>query len=146
MKLSTKTKYGIRALLEVALNYEKGPVQTRLIAERQQISVKYLEQLMAILKSAGFVKSIRGAKGGYILARPPASIKVGDVVKALEGPLTTVDCLDDGSRCTLTADCIARQLWLQLQQAIDSVLQTTTLQSLIDKAKQSSESNISYQI
>jgi Rrf2 family protein len=95
VKLSTRTRYGIRAILELAVNHGKGPLQTRVIARRQNISVKYLEQLMAMLKTGGFVRSIRGSKGGYVLARPPAQIKLREVFSALEGPVVTVECLED---------------------------------------------------
>ncbi|MHC4573897.1 MAG: RrF2 family transcriptional regulator [Planctomycetota bacterium] len=144
MKLSTRTRYGIRALLEVALNHDKGPLQTKIIAQRQTISVKYLEQLMTILKSGGFVRSIRGAKGGYLLAKPPNQIKLSDVFNALQGPVVTVECLENESYCARVADCVARQLWAQVQQAIDTVLQSITLQDLIDKTKD--KKGLNYQI
>ncbi|MHC4646217.1 MAG: RrF2 family transcriptional regulator [Planctomycetota bacterium] len=144
MKLSTRTRYGIRAILELALNQGKGPLQTRVIAQRQNISVKYLEQLMAILKSAGFVRSVRGSRGGYTLSRPPNLIRLCDLFNALEGPVITVECLEDESYCTQIADCVARQLWAQIQQAIDNVLRSKTLQDLIDKTDKMKDLN--YQI
>jgi len=135
VKLSTRTRYGIRAVIEVALSHGKGPLQTRAIAQRQNLSVKYLEQLMALLKSGGFVRSIRGSKGGYVLARPPNQIKLSDVFNALEGSVITVECLEDENYCAQVADCIARQLWAQVQEAIENVLRSITLQDLIDKAE-----------
>ncbi|MHC4060589.1 MAG: RrF2 family transcriptional regulator [Planctomycetota bacterium] len=135
MKLSTRTRYGIRAILEIAANHGKGPLQTRIIAQRQNISVKYLEQLMAVLKSGGFVRSIRGSKGGYTLAKPPHQIRISELFNALEGPIVTVECVDDESYCANAADCIARQLWTQVQKAIENVLQSITLQDLIDRMK-----------
>ena len=144
MKLSTRTRYGIRAILELASNYGKGPLQTNLIAKRQDISVKYLEQLMAILKSSGLVKSVRGAKGGYMLAKRPDQIKLDDVFYCLEGPVVTVECLEDKDYCARFADCISRQLWAQVQQAIKNVLQSMTLQDLIDRAK--GQKTLTYQI
>ena len=144
MKLSTRTRYGIRAILELAAHYNEGPVQIKVIALRQAISVKYLEQLMAILKSAGFITSIRGAKGGYILAKKPNQIRLNDVFTALEGPVSTVECVQNKSYCVRVADCMARQVWLQVQQAIVNVLQAVTLQDLLDKAK--NEKNLNYQI
>ena len=135
MKLSTRTRYGIRAILELAENYGKGPLQLRVIAHSQEISVKYLEQLMAILKSAGFVRSIRGSKGGYILANAPNQIKLSDVFNALEGPIVTTECLENNSYCNRVADCVARQVWAEVQQAIMTVLQAKTLQDLVDKTK-----------
>jgi Rrf2 family protein len=126
------------------MNYGKGPLQTNLIAKKQEISVKYLEQLMAILKACGLVKSIRGAKGGYILAKKPDEIKLSEVFYCLEGPVITVECLEDQSACSRIADCLSRQLWAQVQEAITKVLESMTLQDLINKAKGQKTSN--YQI
>jgi len=135
MKLSTRTRYGIRAILELAESYRQGPLQLKIIAQHQDISVKYLEQIIAMLKSGGFVKSIRGAKGGYILAKAPNQIKLSDVFDCLEGRVTTVECIEDEDYCARVADCVARQLWVRVQEAIDSVLQSITLQDLLDRAK-----------
>jgi Rrf2 family protein len=135
MKLSTRIRYGVRAILELVASQGEGPLQIKAIARRQDISVKYLEQLMAILKSAEFVRSVRGSKGGYILAKPANQIKLSDVFNALEGPVTTVECVENESYCTRTADCTARQLWIEVQQAIMKVLQSMTLQDLVDRAK-----------
>jgi len=146
MKLSTKTRYGIRAMLEVGLNGGHGPVQTKLIAQRQNISAKYLEQLMALLKSWGFVRSVRGAKGGYVLAKPPNQVRLADLFKALEGPVVTVECLENGNYCGRTADCIARQVWSEVQKAVDSVLESITLQDLIEKARQTGKAIPDYNI
>ncbi len=135
MKISSRTRYGIRAMLELAVNYGAGTLQIRMIAERQNISVKYLEQLMAILKSAGFVRSIRGARGGYLLAKPPSKININELFRALEGPVVTVECVENESYCAKVADCIVRVLWVQVQEAIQSTLQSVTLQDLVDRAK-----------
>ena len=144
MKLSTRTRYGVRAMLELAASQGEGPVQIKTIAHRQDISVKYLEQLMAVLKSAGFVRSIRGAKGGYILAKPANQIKLSDVFNALEGPVTTVECVGNENYCARVTDCVARQVWAEVQQAIEKVLQSVTLQDLVDKTKD--KRALSYQI
>ncbi len=144
MKLSTRTRYGVRAILELAGNQDKGPMQIKTIAHRQDISVKYLEQLMTILKSAGFIRSVRGAKGGYILAKPANQIKLSDVFNALEGPVTTVECLENESSCKRAADCVTRQVWAEVQRAIESVLQSMTLQDLVDRTKD--KKALSYQI
>jgi Rrf2 family protein len=144
MKLSTRTRYGIRAIIELAMNYGKGPLQIRVIAQHQDISVKYLEQLMTILKSAGFIRSIRGSKGGYFLARPPAQIKLSDIFDALEGNVTMVECVEDKNYCDRSADCVARQVWTQVQNAIKNILQSITLQDLLDRVK--AEKKVNYQI
>jgi Rrf2 family cysteine metabolism transcriptional repressor len=144
MKLSTRTRYGVRALLELATSQSGGPVQIKAIADRQDISVKYLEQLMAMLKQTGFVRSVRGAKGGYILAKKANQIKLSDVFNALEGPVITVECLENENYCARVADCVTRQVWAEVQQAIESVLQSMTLQDLVDRTKD--KRVLSYQI
>jgi len=144
MKISTRTRYGIRAVLELAENYQKGPLQLRIIAKRQDISVKYLEQIMAMLKSGDFIRSIRGPRGGYMLAKAPNQIKLSDVFDCLEGAVTTVECVKDDNYCARSVDCMAKQLWIQMQQAIGSVLQSTTLQDLVDRPKD--KHSLDYQI
>lgn len=135
MKLSTRTRYGVRAILELAENAGKGPLQLRIIASRQDISAKYLEQLMAVLKAAGFVRSIRGAKGGYVLAKPPDKIRLNEVFHCLEGTVTTAECVEDENYCQRAADCAARIVWMQVHMAIEGVLEAITLQNLIDQAR-----------
>ena len=135
MKLSTRTRYGIRSILELAENYGKGPVQLKKIAKDQEISIKYLEQLVAILKSAGIVNSVRGAKGGYMLAKPPKEIKLSECFNYLEGPIVTVECVEDDSYCSKTSECITREIWSEIQEAVMSILRSYTLQDLIDRAK-----------
>jgi Rrf2 family protein len=141
MKLSTRTRYGIRAILELAENYGKGPLQLRVIAGDQGVSVKYLEQLMAMLKSAGIVRSVRGSKGGYILAKSPGKVKVSDCFQCLEGSVITTECVEDESYCERTNDCIARQVWTEVQKAVMGVLQSMTLQNLVDRAKKNKAIN-----
>ena len=135
MKLSTRTRYGMRAILDLAGNQNAGPLQIKTIAQRQDISVKYLEQLMALLKSAGFVTSIRGSKGGYILAKTPNQIRLSDIFNCLEGPVITVECVKNKSYCARVADCVTRQIWAEVQKAIENTLKSTTLQDLLDRTK-----------
>ncbi|MDT8299865.1 MAG: Rrf2 family transcriptional regulator [Sedimentisphaerales bacterium] len=135
MKLSTRTRYGIRAILELAQNYGNGPLQLRIIARDQGVSIKYLEQLMAMLKAAGIVRSVRGSKGGYILAKSPGQVKVSECFQCLEGSVITTECVEDESFCERTSDCIARQVWTEVQEAVMGVLQSMTLQNLVDRAK-----------
>jgi len=144
MKLSTRSRYGIRAILELAENHGNGPLQLKTIARHQEISVKYLEQLMATLKSAGIVRSIRGSKGGYILTKSPGQIKVSDCFSCLEGPVITTECVQNDSYCERTNDCVARQIWAEVHSAIMGVLQSMTLQNLVDRAKHSKP--LDYQI
>ncbi len=145
MKLSTRTRYGIRAAIELAGRYGEGPVQIRVIADKQAISVKYLEQLMAMLRSGGFVPSVRGSKGGYVLAREPGQIKLDELFLSLEGSITTAECVDDESYCARAADCVARELWTQVQKAVLSVLGSLTLGDLVERAKNRRQS-LNYQI
>jgi len=144
MKLSTRTRYGVRAMLDLAENASKGPMQLREIARRQEISAKYLEQLMAVLKSAGLARSVRGAKGGYVLAKPPDQIKLSDVFHCLEGYVTTAECVENPGYCQRAADCAARNVWAKVHRAIEGVLQSITLQDLVDQVKGSGASD--YQI
>jgi Rrf2 family cysteine metabolism transcriptional repressor len=135
MKLSTRTRYGMRAIIELAQHEGKRPLQLKAIADRQDISVKYLEQLMSLLRSAGFVRSVRGSKGGYILARPAGEIKLIEVFRCLEGPVSTTECTEDEDCCTRSADCAARELWMQVEAAIQGVLSSMTLTDMVKKAK-----------
>ncbi|HBG26567.1 MAG: hypothetical protein A2Y10_02045 [Planctomycetes bacterium GWF2_41_51] len=145
MKLSTRTRYGMRALLELALAYKAGPLQIKVIAEHQNISNKYLEQLVAMLKTAGLVRSIRGPHGGYVLAKPPQDVPLVDVFKTLEGPILTTECVEDEAICANYADCVTRRLWTEVNEAILNVLSSKTLGDLVEEAEQSKQ-KASYQI
>lgn len=144
MKLSTRTRYGIRAVLELAEHYGQGPLQLKNIAKHQDISVKYLEQIMTILKSGSFIGAIRGPRGGYMLVKSPNQIKLSEVFDCLEGPVTTVECIENKNYCARAVDCVAKNLWMQVDKAIRSVLDSVTLQDLVDKAKD--ERGLHYQI
>jgi Rrf2 family transcriptional regulator, cysteine metabolism repressor len=147
MKLSTRSRYGVRALLELAIDYKKGPLQIKTIAEREKISNKYLEQLISILKTAGLVLSVRGPKGGYTLAKPPEEIKLKDVFLILEGPVTTFDCLVDKDYCTRCGDCLTKNIWLKMQAAINEVLGSITLKDMAEDAIKHKETKTqTYQI
>lgn len=144
MKLSTRTRYAVRAIIELAQNKNEKPLQLKIIAQRQEISIKYLEQLMAVLRSGGFVRSVRGSKGGYVLAKAPDQIRLNDVIHRLEGPVATVECVEGEESCARSADCAARSLWMQVEQAIEKVLQSVTLQDLVDRANNATK--LDYQI
>jgi Rrf2 family protein len=145
MKLSSRSRYGLRAILDLALEYGGGPLQIKAIAEREDISNKYLEQLMTILKTAGLVRSLRGPKGGYLLTKPPNEVRLSEVFTVLEGPLVTVECLRHPEYCPRCAECITRQVWAQIQDAMLGVLESITLQDLVDKAR-GIDKNANYQI
>ena len=131
MKLSTKIRYGARAMLELATHYGEGPIELREIARRQDISIKYLEQVMIPLRTAGLVKSVRGAKGGYVLAKPPSGISLDDVVNTLEGPLYLVDCVGDPKACRRSSRCVTRDVWKDVSQALHAVLKSMTLEEMV---------------
>jgi Rrf2 family transcriptional regulator, cysteine metabolism repressor len=135
MKISTRTRYGVRAMFELAMQYGKGPLQTRTIAEREDISNKYLEQLIAVLKSAGLIRSVRGPKGGYVLIESPDKVRLLEIFVALEGPIEPVECLEHETYCPRCATCVTRGVWADLQKCIIGVLEKTTLQDLVDRAK-----------
>ena len=143
MKLSTRTRYGMRAVIELAQHEEKRPLQLKVIAERQGISVKYLEQLMSLLRSAGFVRSIRGSKGGYVLARPAEQINVHEIFRCLEGAVATSECTEDVDSCERSADCAAREIWMRVEEAIKGVLGSLSLADVVEKAK---SREVEYQI
>jgi len=133
MKLSTKGKYGVRALFEIARNFGKGPLTIREIAERQQISLSYLEQILHRLGKAGIIESVRGPHGGYELARKPADLTIGDVVRALEGPIALSHCLEPGASagCYQADDCVARMVWSRVGEKIEEALDSITFEQLL---------------
>lgn len=138
MKLSTKGRYGLRAMIDLAVYSEQEPVSIQSIAERQNISERYLEQLMASLKKAGLVVSVRGAGGGYQLARPVIGISVGDVLRALEGDLRAVICnaqgSDDGG-CENADFCVTRYVWQRINEGITHAVDTMYLNQLVEESK-----------
>ena len=134
MKLSSRTRYGIKAILEIAMEYGNGPIQIKTIAERENISSKYLEQLIAMLKTAGLIRSVRGPRGGYMLAKPPAEIPFKDVFLALEGQMDTAECLEHKQHTPGCADCATSRIWQELQDAIIGVLEKTTLADLLKRS------------
>ena len=146
MKLSTRTRYGIRSVIELAQHDGKRPLQLKVIAERQDISVKYLEQLMGLLRSAGFVRSVRGSKGGYVLAKPPEQITLNDLFRCLEGTATTAECVEEQDLCSRSADCLAREVWLQVERAIENVLEAISLADLLARSKEKGKAVPDYQI
>ena len=133
MKLSTKGRYGTRALLELALHDGGGPVLLKDIASRQQISLSYLEHLISPLIVGGIIRSTKGPKGGISLSKDPADIKLSDVIQLLEGSVALVDCIDNPRICNRSSSCVTRDIWSELKTAMDGVLESTTLQNLIER-------------
>ncbi|MGB8452592.1 MAG: RrF2 family transcriptional regulator [Anaerocolumna sp.] len=138
MKLSTKGRYGLRAVLDLAMNGNKEAIALSQVAERQDISISYLEQLIAKLKKAGIVNSIRGAQGGYILAKNPEDISVGDILRALEGDLNPVDCAEiigSGSSCSGADLCVTKYVWMRISDSINNTVDTMMLSELIEESE-----------
>ncbi len=135
MKLSTRGQYGTRALLELALNWGNGPVPLKDIAQRQQISLHYLEHLITPLIAAGLVRSTRGARGGVSLARPPQEIRLSDVIQLLEGSIAPVECVNNPETCPRSNLCATRDIWSELKDAVNGVLESITLQDLVERQK-----------
>ncbi|WP_304508228.1 RrF2 family transcriptional regulator [Anaerotignum sp.] len=132
MKISTKGRYGIRLMLSLAIHYEKGTLSLKTIANEQQISEKYLEQIINPLTKAGLVKSFRGAQGGYILSRHPKEITVGEILQVLEGSLSPVSCVDSPT-CPNSDSCVSLSLWKRMKNALDEVVDNTTLESMAEE-------------
>lgn len=133
MKLSTRGRYGLRAIYEIALSKD-APVAIKSIAQRQNIPEAYLEQLMASLRKAGVIKSSRGAQGGYELNRPPQEISIGEILLALEGSTSIADCLGE-ENCGGSCSCPSRHVFERIQQSIDSVLNSMTLADMIGQCE-----------
>lgn len=146
MRLSTKGRYGIRAMLDLALHSSEGYVALKSIAERQDISEHYLEQLIASLRRAGLVKSERGSQGGYMLAHQPKEINVGMILRALEGSLAPVDCVSetDPANCPKSEQCVTRNVWIKIRDGINQVVDNISLQDLVDDSMRMNEGYIFY--
>jgi Rrf2 family cysteine metabolism transcriptional repressor len=136
MKLSTRTRYGMRALLELALRQGKGPVFLKDIAREQEISLSYLEHLVAPLIAAGILRSTKGPRGGVSLARDPTGVKLGEIIRVLEGSVAPVECVNDPGVCLRSKSCVTRDVWAQLKEVMDGVLDAVTLQDLVEKHRQ----------
>lgn len=134
MKLSTRGRYGLKAMFELSMNYGQGPISLNIISERQNISLNYLEQLMAQLKKADLVESVRGKQGGYLLAKKPAEISVGDILIVLEGELAPTDCVKEYTEdeCTNADFCVTRIIYEKIKKSIDDVVYSITLQDMLE--------------
>jgi Rrf2 family transcriptional regulator, cysteine metabolism repressor len=133
MILSTKGRYGLKMMYEFALNYGTGPMSLKEVAQKQQLSETYLEQLIAHLKKAGLVTSVRGAQGGYELIRKPEEITVGEIIRVLEGPLAPSECVvDDEPECSKAEYCVTRLLWEKIMESINNVIDSITLNDMVN--------------
>lgn len=132
MKLSTKCRYGSRAVMEIARICKDGPVKRKDIVKNQQISDSYLENILISLKNGGIIDTIRGANGGYLLRRSPNDITLLEIVNNLDGTLSPVECLDNTSVCSRSARCATRMAWSRMKKAKEDVLRNITVQELLD--------------
>lgn len=149
MRLSTRGHYGLKAMFDLALNFGEDPIPLKSVARRQGISDNYLEQLISVLRRSGLVKSVRGAQGGYMLARPPAEINVGEIIRALEGPIAPVNCVSEvePTECDQSDYCITRTVWARVRDSIAEVLDSISLADMCRDAQKNKNyrpQNINY--
>ena len=133
MRFSTRGRYGVQIMVDLAQHATEGPISLKSIADRQKLSEHYLEQLVPELRKAGLVKSIRGAQGGYILAKKPENICIGDVIRILEGPIAPVECTNesDSNCCEKTDFCVTREVWVKVRDSINDVVDSISLADLL---------------
>lgn len=149
MKISTKGDYATRAMQELALHYNKGPLRIEEIAQRQDIPVRYLEQLLLILKRGGYLESKRGVRGGYTLARAPHQITLGEIIRLMEGPPAPIYCVDPSSheKCSVQKSCGFQSVWAEVRDTITEILDTVTFEEICRRAQlRISPRSVSYQI
>jgi Rrf2 family protein len=137
MRISTKGDYATRALQDLALHHDQGPIPIEKVASRQGLPVRYLEQLLLTLKRVGLLQSKRGVNGGYSLARPPSQITLGEILRAVEGPIDAIYCVGDPPRdqCAFETECVLREVWTRVSQAVSAIVDHTTLADLCERAK-----------
>lgn len=135
MRVSTRGRYGTRLMVDLAQHFTDGPIPLAEIAKRQDLSAKYLEQLIILLKGAGLIRSARGRRGGYMLARKPEDISVGEIVETLEGRLAVVDCVTDPELCYRSPECPTREIWVGVTDVLKNQLFSLTLQDILRKSE-----------
>jgi len=142
MRLSTKGEYASRAMLELSLRYGGGPLHVREISEAQRIPRRFLEQLLLLLKRAGYLKSRKGQKGGYVLSRPPSAITVAEVIRVMDGPLAPIDCVSVMAHepCPMEGTCGLRWLWKDVRDAVAGIMEKTTFADLVEKSVRTAQS------
>jgi Rrf2 family protein len=145
VKLSTKGRYGVRLMFDLALHFGEGAVTLKDVAKRQAISEKYLWHLIPPLKNAGLITATRGARGGYVLAKPPHLISLKEILQVLEGSMNLVECTDQPSLCQRSGNCVAREIWAEVTERMLQALASFTLEGMLEKQKVRQEV-ISYSI
>ncbi len=140
MRLSTKGEYASRAMLELSRRYREGPVHSREISKAQEIPQRFLEQILLLLKRAGYLRSRKGQKGGYVLAKPPGKITVAEVIRVMDGPLAPIDCVSVMAHetCPMEMTCGLRWLWKDVRDAVATILEKTTFADLVEKSRPAS--------
>jgi len=123
-------------MLDLALRYGEGPVLLKDIAKRQQISERYLEHVIVSLKVGGLLNSIRGARGGFTLAKPPSQIRLSEIIQIVEGSIAPVECVDDPKACSRADHCVTRDIWAEMKRAMTGVLESTTLADLVHRQRE----------
>lgn len=137
MKLSTRGRYGLKAMFQLALHYGEGPLSINSIADQQGLSNNYLEQLFSVLRKNGLIKSVRGAQGGYMLAKHPENITVGNILRVLEGDMAPAECvIDDNISCDREESCVTKIVWMRIKDSINSVIDSITLQDMLNEHKE----------
>jgi Rrf2 family transcriptional regulator, cysteine metabolism repressor len=136
MKVSKKGDYGVRALVELAHHYGEGPIQSAHIASAQEVPEPYLDQLLTTLRRAGFIRSVRGPRGGHALVQDPAEVRLSSVMVALEGSLSPSGCVDDPESCTRTGGCVQRGVWERVRDATQEILDSVTIGDLAEQERE----------
>ncbi len=139
MKLSTRGRYGLKAIYELAAHYGDGPIPLKDIASSQKLSESYLEQLFLSLRKEDLIESVRGAQGGYMLSRAPEDITVGDVLRCLEGSMAPSACLESDSDCSQEEECITKYVWSEIKDSIDMVIDSISLRDMLNKGSEKIE-------
>lgn len=135
LRIPTLVRYGTRALVHIAAAPPGRPVPVREIARAQRLSAKYLERIVGALRSAGLLRAVRGVRGGFVLARPPAAVRLDEVARALGGPPVVAECVDRPETCPRRAACPTRGVWVRIREAVDGVLSSVTLQDLVEEVR-----------
>lgn len=146
MRLSTKGRYGLRIMVELAQSYGAAPVLVETIARNQQISSKYIHVLMSGLKTAGLVKAVRGPKGGFVMSKAPSSVTALDVVRIMEGEVSSLECVPNMASCPRSCRCAARELWVEVHQEVEKILGRATLEDLAARQKALLDEQLMYHI
>ena len=146
MRISTRSRYGLRLMVEIALSYGKGPILLKEISRNIDVSEKYLSQIIMPLKGKGLINTFGGAHSGYILSRPPSEIRLKEIVEILEGDLSLIDCVNNPSTCDKVSTCVTRDIWTKMGEKISEVLSSYTLEDLVKMCRERKNDRLMYSI